>query len=63
MGNLYEVSLAEACERFRRRLAVYFGGQARACELGYFEDLDHFPCWYCVKYLGMVSWVKRPLLG
>jgi MoaA/NifB/PqqE/SkfB family radical SAM enzyme len=54
MGNLHEVSLAEACERFRRRVAVYLADKRERVSRGMFGDLDHFPCWYCVKYLGKV---------
>lgn len=52
MGNLHEVSLAEACDRFRRRVAVYLADKRERVSRGEFGDLDHFPCWYCVKYLG-----------
>ena len=26
---------------------------------GAFGALDHFPCWYCVKYLGKVAWLTH----
>ena len=54
MGNLHKVSLAEACERFRRRVAMYLADKRERVSRGEFGDLDHFPCWYCVKYLGKV---------
>jgi MoaA/NifB/PqqE/SkfB family radical SAM enzyme len=61
MANLYEVSLAEACERFRRRVITYLADKRERINRGEFGELDHFPCWYCVKYLGKVpeqhSWV------
>ncbi|HEX2523281.1 MAG TPA: radical SAM protein [Terriglobia bacterium] len=59
MANLYEVSLAEACERFRRRVATYLADKRERVSRGEFGDLDHFPCWYCVKYLGKVPGLKN----
>ena len=55
MGNLHEVSLAEACDRFRQRVATYLTDKRDRVSRGDFGELDHFPCWYCVKYLGKVS--------
>ena len=52
MGNLHEVSLAEACERFHQRVAKYLADKHDKVNRGEFSELDHFPCWYCVKYLG-----------
>ena len=54
MGNLHEVTLAEACERFRQRVAKYLADKQDRVSRGEFSDLDHFPCWYCVKYLDKV---------
>ncbi len=51
MGNLREISLAEACGRFRRRVAVYLSDKRERVARGEFTELDHFPCWYCAKYL------------
>jgi MoaA/NifB/PqqE/SkfB family radical SAM enzyme len=51
MGNLHEVSLAEACERFRGRVAIYLADKRAAVDRGELNETDHFPCWYCVKYL------------
>ena len=61
MGNLHEVSLAEACERFRQRVAKYLADKHDKVNRGEFSELDHFPCWYCVKYLDRVSWLKNIL--
>jgi hypothetical protein len=58
MGNLNEVSLAEACGRFRQRVAIYLADKQERVREGKFGELDHFPCWYCVKYLD-----KVPQLG
>ena len=59
MGNLHEVSLAEACERFRQRVATYLADKRDRVSRGEFSELDHFPCWYCVKYLGKVPGLKN----
>ncbi len=69
MGNLHEVSLAAACERFRQRVAVYHADKRARVHAGSFGELDHFPCWYCVNYLGKTEplsllpqhpWMHRP---
>ena len=59
MGNLHKVTLAEACERFRRRVAIYLTDKHERVRRGDFGELDHFPCWYCVKYLGKVPGSKN----
>jgi MoaA/NifB/PqqE/SkfB family radical SAM enzyme len=59
MGNLHEVSLAVACERFRQRVAKYQLDKRDKVSRGEFSEADHFPCWYCVKYLGKVSGLKN----
>jgi MoaA/NifB/PqqE/SkfB family radical SAM enzyme len=59
MGNLHEVSLAEACQRFRQRVAIYLADKRDRVSRGDFGDLDHFPCWYCVKYLGKVPGLNK----
>jgi MoaA/NifB/PqqE/SkfB family radical SAM enzyme len=61
MANLHEVSLAEACEQFRRRVAIYLTDKRERINRGEFGELDHFPCWYCVKYLGKVPGLKNML--
>ena len=58
MGNLHEISLAEACGRFRKRVEVYLAEKRERVARREFTELDHFPCWYCVKYLD-----KVPRLG
>jgi MoaA/NifB/PqqE/SkfB family radical SAM enzyme len=55
MGNLHDVSLADACSRFRARVARYLADKRERVQRGEFGELDHFPCWYCVKYLGKVT--------
>ena len=54
-GNLREISLAEACARFQKRVSVYLADKRARIAAGAFGERDHFPCWYCVKYLGKVS--------
>jgi MoaA/NifB/PqqE/SkfB family radical SAM enzyme len=59
MGNLHEMSLAEACERFRQQVATYLVDKRDKLSRGEFGELDHFPCWYCLKYLGKTSWLNN----
>jgi MoaA/NifB/PqqE/SkfB family radical SAM enzyme len=59
MGNLAEVSLAEAVDRSRRMIAAYLTEKRAKVERGEFGRLDHFPCWYCLKYLDKTSWLKN----
>jgi len=58
MGNLHEISLAEARDRFRQRVATYLADKQGKLSRGEFGGLDHFPCWYCLKYLGKTSWLN-----
>ena len=59
MGNLHDVSLAEACDRFHQRVAEYLADKHDKVNRGEFGELDHFPCWYCLKYLGKTSWLNN----
>jgi MoaA/NifB/PqqE/SkfB family radical SAM enzyme len=59
LGNLSEVSLAEAIDRSQRMIAAYLEEKQARVARGEFGRLDHFPCWYCVKYLGKVSWLEN----
>jgi MoaA/NifB/PqqE/SkfB family radical SAM enzyme len=58
MGNLNEVSLAEAINRSRMMVGTYLAEKQKRVARREFSELDHFPCWYCLKYLGKVSWLK-----
>jgi MoaA/NifB/PqqE/SkfB family radical SAM enzyme len=58
MGNLNQISLTEACERFHLRVATYLADKRDKIKTGTFSELDHFPCWYCLKYLGKTSWLS-----
>jgi MoaA/NifB/PqqE/SkfB family radical SAM enzyme len=55
VGNLWDVGLTEAVGRFRERVAHYLADKRARVQSGAFGDLDHFPCWYCVKYLDKVA--------
>jgi MoaA/NifB/PqqE/SkfB family radical SAM enzyme len=59
IGNLNEMSLTEACERFHRRVDTYLADKRNKIKAGTFSELDHFPCWYCLKYLGKTSWIDN----
>jgi MoaA/NifB/PqqE/SkfB family radical SAM enzyme len=59
LGNLKEVSLANACKRFRLRVATYLADKQDKINRGQFSEADHFPCWYCLKYLGKTSWLAN----
>ncbi len=56
-ANLAEISLAEACARFRQRVAAYLADKQDKIAKRKLNELDHFPCWYCLKYLGKTSWI------
>jgi hypothetical protein len=64
VGNLHDISLLEAVERFRQRVARYLADKRDTVRRGAFSPLDHFPCWYCVKYLdksaGLRALPKHP---
>jgi MoaA/NifB/PqqE/SkfB family radical SAM enzyme len=59
MGNLRDMSLAEAIARFQQRVATYMADKRERVRRGAFSALDHFPCWYCVRYLDKVSWLTH----
>jgi MoaA/NifB/PqqE/SkfB family radical SAM enzyme len=59
IGNLNEISLREACDRFRQRVTTYLSDKRDKIDNGDFSELDHFPCWYCLKYLGKSSWLSN----
>jgi MoaA/NifB/PqqE/SkfB family radical SAM enzyme len=59
IGNLHELSLAEAVARFHQRVATYQADKQAKVSRGEFDALDHFPCWYCVQYLDKVPGLKR----
>jgi MoaA/NifB/PqqE/SkfB family radical SAM enzyme len=59
VANLGDVSLMEACQRFRGRVARYLADKQERVTRGKFGMLDYFPCWYCVKYLGKTRPLQR----
>jgi MoaA/NifB/PqqE/SkfB family radical SAM enzyme len=59
IGNLRDMTVAEACQRFGQRVSRYLADKRARVLEGAFGELDHFPCWYCVKYLGKVPREER----
>lgn len=59
VGNLHDMSLAQACAWFHQRVATYLADKQAKVSHGEFGGLDHFPCWYCVQYLDKVPGLKR----
>lgn len=59
VGNLHDMSLMQACDGFRARVARYLADKQDRVNRGEFGTLDHFPCWYCVKYLDKVRSLQR----
>jgi MoaA/NifB/PqqE/SkfB family radical SAM enzyme len=59
IANLNEINLKEACERFQRRVASYLADKRDKIKTGNFIEIDYFPCWYCLKYLGKTYWLNR----
>jgi hypothetical protein len=55
MGNLHDITLTEACRRFESRVSTYLADKRERVSQGAFSELDHFPCWYCVKYLNKLN--------
>jgi len=55
LANLQATGLAKAVARVHRHVASYLADKQDAVNRGTFSTLDHFPCWYCVKYLGKVA--------
>src|SRR5207249_9326565 len=49
--------VAEACARFHQRVATYIANKQERVQRGTFSTLDHFPCWYCMKYMHKMSWL------
>ncbi|MGD8429655.1 MAG: radical SAM protein [Ectothiorhodospiraceae bacterium] len=52
MGNVADLGLTEACERFRAGVAAYVREKRAAAERGELGIADRFACLYCQKYLG-----------
>jgi MoaA/NifB/PqqE/SkfB family radical SAM enzyme len=63
IGSLQEISFVEACNRFAARVATYLADKQARVSRGEFGELDHFPCWYCVKYLGKVQGLEAIASG
>jgi len=59
MGNLAEISFYEAYQRMIDAVAAFTNRKVQLlCEekLG---ELDHFSCWYCLKYFQKVGWMAE----
>jgi MoaA/NifB/PqqE/SkfB family radical SAM enzyme len=54
-GSLHEISLTEACRRFRGRVATYIAAKRARIAQAPLSELEHFPCLYCISYLGKAS--------
>ena len=59
IADLNVVSLSVACERFHSRVATYLADKRDKIRSGTLTELDHFPCWYCLKYLGKTRWLGK----
>jgi MoaA/NifB/PqqE/SkfB family radical SAM enzyme len=59
VGNLHDMNLPEAVDRFHQRVATYLADKRAKVSRGAFGALDHFPCWYCVQYLDKVPGLTR----
>jgi MoaA/NifB/PqqE/SkfB family radical SAM enzyme len=59
VGNLHQLSLAEAVARFHQRVVTYLADKRATVSRGAFGGLDHFPCWYCVQYVDKVPGLKH----
>jgi len=55
VASLHEMSLAEACAAFRYRVGTYLSDKRARVAQGEFSESDHFPCLYCVRYLGTAA--------
>lgn len=52
IADLKHTDLASACARFGERVETYLRHKREKLQRNELDDLDHFPCLYCVKYLG-----------
>jgi hypothetical protein len=59
LGSLQDLSLAEAVGRFHHRVATYLADKQTRVAQGTLSELEHFPCWYCLHYLGKTSWLDN----
>jgi MoaA/NifB/PqqE/SkfB family radical SAM enzyme len=59
VANLSDVSLVDACNSFRERVATYLADKRDRVDSGTLSDIEHFPCVYCVRYLAGTA---HPLL-
>jgi hypothetical protein len=58
VGSIKEMSFVDACARFAEKVGTYRADKEARVRSGNFEELDHFPCWYClIKYR---DWQRSP---
>jgi len=55
--NLSQASLAEACQRMFAAIDYFNEAKARHFAHGAVTQLDHYPCWYCLKHFQKVGWL------
>lgn len=58
-GNLHDTSLSQALDRLRHRVATYRYDKQDRAERGTLTELERFPCFYCVRYLGKLGWLEN----
>ncbi len=63
VGNLHDMSLADAQASFARRVRKYLADKREKVRKGMLAELDHFPCWYCVKYMSKIAPSDDPDVG
>jgi MoaA/NifB/PqqE/SkfB family radical SAM enzyme len=59
IADLNVDSLREACERFRVRVAAYLDDKRERIRTKALTEIEHFPCWYCLNYLGKTRWLNQ----
>jgi MoaA/NifB/PqqE/SkfB family radical SAM enzyme len=55
IGNLADITLEQGCSQFGERVSAYLADKRERVRQGTLTELDYFPCWYCVKYMGKVA--------
>jgi MoaA/NifB/PqqE/SkfB family radical SAM enzyme len=59
VGNLRETRIAEAWDRVQARAREIKRLKRGLLDEGRLGSMDYFPCWFCVKHLGRVEWLRR----
>jgi len=58
-GNLAEMDLWDAHKRLVSIIARLNQSKIRKIKEGTFEEIDHFPCIYCLRYFNKLNWLKE----